>query len=60
MAIIIKLILALFIFLALPEIVCKKWNLKKGTKKFVNITCKIIAVAVFIYVGIDVIKLFSK
>ena len=55
--IILKIILGLFIFLALPEIICKKWKIKKNTKKFINVTCKIIGVAVFIYVGIYFVKL---
>lgn len=58
--IIIKIILGLFIFLALPEIICRKWKIKKDTKRFVKITCKIIGFAVFIYVGIDFVQLIIK
>jgi hypothetical protein len=59
-AIILKLILALFISLSLPEIICKKWKLKKGSKKFVTITFKIIAVAVFVYAGVDLVRFVKK
>jgi hypothetical protein len=55
-AIILAIILALFIYLALPEIICKKWKFKKGTKEFVNITCKIVGVAVFVYAGVDLVR----
>jgi hypothetical protein len=54
--IILKFILGLFVYLALPEIVCKKWKFKKGTKKFVNITCKIVGVAMFVFAGVDLIS----
>jgi hypothetical protein len=51
-----KIILALFIYLALSEIICKKWKFKKGTKKFVNITCKIVSVAIFVFASVDLVQ----
>jgi len=48
-AIILKIILAIFLWLALPEIICKKWKFKKGTKKFVDISCKIVAAAILVF-----------
>jgi ribosomal protein S19 len=58
--IIIKIILGLFVFLALPEIICKKWKISKDTKRFVNITCKIIGFAFFVYAGIDFVQLIFE
>jgi len=54
--VIIKVIIGLFIYLVLPEIICKKWKIKKGTKKFVSITCKILGTAVFIFSGVDLVR----
>jgi hypothetical protein len=51
--IILKTIFGLFIFLALPELVCKKRKIKKNTKKFAIITCKIIGIIILIDAGID-------
>jgi len=52
--IIIKLLIGLFIYIALPSLICKKRKYKKNSwQHFVNIACKIIGVAVMVYVGFD-------
>jgi hypothetical protein len=56
-AIIIKVILGLFIWLALEEILSKQLKLKKSTKKFVSLSCKIAGLAVVLFAGIDFVKL---
>ena len=54
--IIIKLLIGLFIYIALPSLVCKKRKYKKNSwQHFVNIACKIIGVAVMVYAGFDFI-----
>ena len=54
--IIIKLLIGLFIYIALPSLVCKKRKYKKNScQNFVNIACKIIGVAVMVYAGFDFI-----
>jgi len=56
--ILIKVLIGLFIYIALPSLICKKRNYKKNTwQHFVNLACKIIGVAVMIYAGFDLIKL---
>jgi hypothetical protein len=54
--IIIKALLGLFIWLVLGEILCKQFKLKKNTKTFVNIACKIVGIAVVVFAGIDLVK----
>lgn len=56
--IVLKLILGLFIWLALPEIIFSQKRFKKNTKLFIKITCKILGLLVLIYVGIDLVKTF--
>ena len=56
--IIIKLLIGLFIYIALPSLICKKRKYKKNTwQHFVNIACKIVGIAVMVYTGFDLIKL---
>ena len=56
--IIIKKLIGLFFYLALPSLICKKRKYKKNTwQHFVNISCKIIGVAVMVYAGFDLIKM---
>jgi hypothetical protein len=55
--IIIKALLGLFIWLVLGQILCKQLKLKKNTKTFVNIACKIVGIAIVIFAGIDLVKL---
>lgn len=52
--IIIKLLIGLFIYIALPSLICKKRKYKKNSwQHFVNIACKIIGIAVMVYAGFD-------
>ena len=56
--VLIKVLIGLFIYIALPSIICKKRMYKKNTwQHFVNLACKIIGVAVMVYAGFDLIKL---
>lgn len=56
--VLIKVLIGLFIYIALPSIICKKRKCKKNTwQHFVNLACKIIGVAVMVYAGLDLIKL---
>jgi hypothetical protein len=55
--VIIKFIIGLFIWLVLPVILIpKKGRNKKKIGTFIDITCKIGALVVFIYAAIDLIK----
>ena len=47
--IIIKALIGLFIWLVLGQIICKQFKLKKNTKIFVNISCKIVGIAVVVF-----------
>lgn len=56
--ILIKVLIGLFIYIALPSLICKKKKYKKNTwQHFVNLACKIVGVAVMVYAGFDLIKL---
>lgn len=55
--IIIKALVGLFIWLVFGEILCKQCKLKKNAKKFVNIACKIVGIAIVVIAGIDFIRL---
>lgn len=55
--IIVKVLIGLFIWLVLGQIICKQFKLKKNTKIFVNISCKIVGIAVVVFSSIDLIKL---
>ena len=56
--IIIKVLIGLFIYIALPSLICKKRKCKRNTwQHFVNIACKIVGAAVMVYAGFDLIKL---
>ena len=56
--ILIKVLIGLFIYIALPSLICKKRKYKKNPwQHFVNLACKIIGVAVMVYAGFDLIKL---
>jgi hypothetical protein len=56
--ILIKILIGLFFYLALPSLICKKRKYKKNTwQHFVNISCKIIGVAVMVCAGFDLIKM---
>lgn len=56
--VVIKVIIGLFIYIALPSFICKKRERKKNTwQQFVNIACKIVGVVVMAYAGIDLIEL---
>ena len=56
--VLIKILIGLFIYIALPSIIYKKRKYKKNTwQHFVNLACKIIGVAVMVYAGFDLIKL---
>jgi len=56
--VIIKVLIGLFIYLALPSLICKKRKYKKNTwQHFVNLACKIVGIAVMVYAGFDLIKL---
>lgn len=56
--VLIKVLIGLFIYIALPSIICKKRKYKKNTwQHFVNLACKIIGVAVMVFAGLDLIKL---
>lgn len=59
--VLIKVLIGLFIYIALPSIICKKRKYKKNTwQHFVNLACKIIGVAVMVFAGLDLIKLLLK
>jgi len=55
--IIIKVLIGLFIWLVLGQIISKQFKLKKNTKLFVNIACEIVGIAVVAFASIDLIKL---
>lgn len=56
--VIIKVLIGLFIYIALPSLIYKKRTYKKNTwQHFVNLACRIIGVVVMVYAGIDLIKL---
>lgn len=56
--VLIKVLIGLFIYIALPSLICKKRKYKKNTwQHFVNLACKIIGVVVMVYAGFDLIKL---
>ena len=56
--VIIKVLIGLFIYIALPSLICKKRSYKRNTwQHFVNLACRIIGVDVMVYAGIDLIKL---
>jgi len=55
--IIIKALIGLFIWLVLGQIICKQFKLKKNIKIFINISCKIVGIAVVVFSSIDLIKL---
>ena len=56
--VLIKVLIGLFIYIALPSLICKKRKYKKNTwQHFVNLACKIIGVAVMVYATFDLIKL---
>jgi len=54
--VIFKVIIGLFIWLVLPQIICKQGKFKKNTKKFVHITCQIVGIAIIVLAGIDFVK----
>ena len=54
--VIIKVLVALFVYIALPSIICKKRKYKQFTwQHFVNIACKVVGVTVMVYAGFDLI-----
>ena len=56
--VLIKVLIGLFIYIALPSIICKKRKYTKNTwQHFVNVACRIIGVVVMVYAGFDLIKL---
>lgn len=56
--VILKALIGLFIYTALPSMICKKRKYKKNTwQYFVNLACKIIGAVVMVYAGLDLIKL---
>jgi hypothetical protein len=55
--IILRAIIGLFIWLMLPQIIFKSGKFNKNTKTFVNITCRIIGIVIFVFSGIAFIKL---
>lgn len=55
--IIIKILLGLFVWLALPSLIFKKQRYKKRSPEyFVNIACKIVGILIIIYACIDLVK----
>ncbi|MDR1809590.1 MAG: hypothetical protein LBR34_04195 [Prevotella sp.] len=56
--IIIKVLLGLFVWMLLPQLIYKKRRpKKKSPQHFVGIACKIVGVAVIVFAVIDLIKL---
>lgn len=56
--VLIKVLTGLFIYIALPSLICKKRKYKKNTwQHFVNLACRIIGVVVIVFAGFDLIKL---
>jgi hypothetical protein len=54
--IIIKVILGLFIWFVLPQIISNQGKRKKSIKLFINISCKIIGIAMILFAVIDSVK----
>ena len=54
--IVIKVLLGLFVWLVFGQILCKQFKLKKDTKTFIDITCKIVGILMIVYAGIDLVK----
>lgn len=55
---IIKIILGLFVWLALPSMLTKNEKMKnKGMKKFISISCLIIGIAIIVYAVIGLIEM---
>jgi TRAP-type C4-dicarboxylate transport system permease large subunit len=54
--ILIKTFFGLFVWLVLGQIFCKQFKLKKNTKTFVNIACKIVGILMIVYAGADLVK----
>ena len=56
--IIIKIVLGLFIWLLLPQLIYgKQKNKKRGTQLYVTIACRVIGCLMVVFATIDVIKL---
>jgi len=55
MSAVIKIIIGLFIWFALPEIFKKKVK-NKGIRKFISLSCMIVGVVLIIYVIIGVLE----
>jgi hypothetical protein len=56
-AAILKIILGLFIWMVLPGLIYKKRKYKKNTPKFfVNITCKIVGIAIVAFAILNFIR----
>lgn len=56
--ILIKVLFGLFVYIALPSLICKKQRYKKNTwQYFVKLACQIIGVLLICYAAFDFIKL---
>lgn len=55
---VIKVLVGLFVFIALPSLICKKRKRRKDTwQYFVYIACKVMGVAIVLFAIVDFIKL---
>lgn len=55
--VVIKILIGLFVYIALPSLICKKRKYRKNTwQYFVNIACKVVGVAVIVFAAFDCIK----
>ncbi len=55
-SIIIRIIFGLFVWLVFGQILSKQLKFKRNTKTFINITCKIIGIAVVVFSIIDLVE----
>lgn len=55
--IVLKILIGLFIWLYLPDLLTKKLKAKKNQKRFFNSACAILGLLLLFYAGVDIIKL---
>lgn len=49
-----KIIVGLFVFLVLSDVITKRKKYNKSTKMFINLTCKIVGAVIILYSAIDI------
>jgi len=56
MGAIIKIILGLFIWMALPHLLLQKKKKRKPYKRFITISCKILGIVIIVYGVVGLVK----